>query len=305
MADYRRYQPRRTAQQHGGWGRWLVVAVVVVVLIIIGKMFFGSKPQSTANTNTTNSNVDNGITLITDGLNTNSTNSNLSSNLNGNLNTNTTTVTTGWKNFSTTSCPKAISSFGATKQAVLTVALSAANDAEAQVVTALKTAGVPADFFVNGTFATKNPSTVKAVADAGFPVYSQSYDSTNLSTLNDADVATAIRKAETAISTATGTTPKPIFRPPAGSYTDATIKVLHQQGYCAVLWTVDAYDWQDGITVNESADRVMSAIAKQSGGVIIALHAGYDITPQLVTDLVAKLKTAGYSIVSLNTLLTS
>lgn len=305
MADYRRYQPRRTAASSTGWGKWLVIAVIVVATVFLIKLLFGSKSTTTANANTNSTRDTNGITLVTDGENSNTSATNLNGNTNLNLNTNTTAAVTGWKNFSTSSCPKAISNFGTAKQAVLTVALSAANDAEANAITSLKTAGVPADFFVTGTFATKNSAAVQAVAEAGFPVYSQSYDSTNLSTLSDADVATAVHKAETAIVSATGVTPKPIFRPPAGSYTDATLKVLRQQGYCTVLWTVDAYDWQDGMTVVQSSDRVMTAIAKQSGGVIIALHAGYDITPDLITDLVAKLKSAGYTIVSLNTLLTS
>jgi peptidoglycan/xylan/chitin deacetylase (PgdA/CDA1 family) len=69
------------------------------------------------------------------------------------------------------------------------------------------------------------------------------------------------------------------------------------------LWTVDAYDWQDGMTVAQAQERVMTAVKKQAGGSIVALHAGYDITPELITTLAEQLKTEGYEIVTLATLL--
>lgn len=303
MAEYRRYQPRRSSSQGGGWGRWLAIVGGIVVLVLIGKMVWGGKGKSpTTSNNNANTNV--AIRLVTDNANT-ATNTNSTANLNTNTatNTNTTAATGSWANFSASKCTNAISNYGTAKRAVLTIGFSSANDSVGQVITSLKNAKVPADFFVSGAFATKNPDIVKSATTAGFAVYSQSFDSTDLTKLSDAEVISAITKTETAIVDATGVTSKPIFRPPAGSYTTNTLKLLRQQGYCAVLWTVDSYDWQDGMTAALAKERVMTAVAKQSGGSIIALHAGYDITPQLITDLVNELKSQGYEIVSLATLL--
>lgn len=304
MAEYRRYQPRRNNSQGGGVGRWLVIGAIIIALVLIGKMVWGGKKDSTSTTNTT-SNENAGIRLVTDNANT-ATNTAATLNTNTATNTNVSTVSSGsWDNFSVTSCPSAISNFGRTKRAVLTIGFSAANESVAKVLESLKQANVPADFFVSGSFATKNPTVVQSASAAGYAVYSQSFDSTDLTKLSDAEVTSAISKTETAIVDATDVTPKPIFRPPAGSYTATTLKLLRQAGYCAVLWTVDAYDWQDGMTVPLAKERVMTAVAKQSGGSIVALHAGYDITPQLITELVAELKSQGYEIVSLATLLNS
>lgn len=300
MADYRRYQPRRSGSSGGSWGRWFVVAGIVVVLLVVGKLIWGGKKTDT----TANENTNTGISLITD-----NTNAAIAANLNSNTNNNTNTIAASpsgsWNNFSTKSCPAAISSFGAAKSVVLTIGFSAANEAATKVFDSLKQAGVPADFLVSGAFAVKNSEVVKSAIQNGYAVYSQSYDSTDLATLTDAEVTSAITKAETAISAATGVSPKPIFRPPSGSYTAQTVALLNQQGYCAVLWTVDAYDWQDGMTVATAKERVMTAVAKQTGGSIVALHAGYDITPELIIDLVATLKEQGYSIITLAALLNS
>lgn len=302
MADYRRYRPRRSGSAGGSWGRWFVVAGLIVVVIVVAKLVWGGNKSDTKNTS--NNNTTTGISLITDNVNVALT-ANL--NTNASIDTNTAVVAPSgsWTNFSVKSCPAAISSFGAAKRVVLTIAFSAANEATTKVFDSLKQAGVSADFFASGTFATKNADTVKSAVQNGYAVYSQSYDSTDLTTLTDAGVTSAITKAETAISAATGVSTKPIFRPPSGSYNDQTITLLNQQGYCAVLWTVDAYDWEEGMTVSGAKDRVMAAIAKQTGGSIVALHAGYDITPGVITDLVTALKDQGYSIVTLATLLNS
>lgn len=295
MADFRRYQPRHGSSASGGWGKWLVAGGAIVLLLIVGKFVFGGRDKSSSNSNANSS-----ISLVTD-------NANLGQNTNGApTNSNEAATLSGsWADFSTTTCPKAVSSLGTKKQAVLTVGLSAANDQARQAIAALKSAGVSADFLSSGTFASNNGALLKEVRQAGFAVYSQSYDGTNLTSLSDEEVVAAIRKADDAISAATGSTSKPVFRPPSGSYNDQVVKLLNQEGYCAILWTVDAYDWQDGMTAAQAQERVLTAIAKQNGGVIIALHAGYDITPQLITDLSTALKSNGYDIVTLAAALNS
>lgn len=302
MAEYRRYRPRQKSTSSNGWGRWVVILLVGIGVVVLARVVFvrssGSSTNTTGATNTATSEIQ----LTTDTTNT----SVATLNTNSPLNTNSATVSTAadvWKTFSTTSCTTAISTRGTAKRVVLTIGFSAANDSVAQVLDRLKQANVPADFFVSGSFALKNPETVRSASQAGYAVYSQSYDSTDLTTFNETELKNTIDKTEAAIIDATGVTPKPILRPPAGSYTTATLKTLRQAGYCAVLWTVDAYDWQEGMTVAQAQERVMTAVKKQAGGSIVALHAGYDITPELITTLAAQLKTEGYEIVTLAALL--
>jgi len=184
----------------------------------------------------------------------------------------------------------------------LTFSLSAANEQAQQVMAALKEASVTADFFVSGAFTTAHQDLVKSIATSGYGVYSQSYDSTSMTNMTTAEATAAITKADAAITAATGVSPKPMFRPPAGSYSTDTVELLNEVGYCAVLWTVDAYDWQDGITADQSKQRVMDKIKP---GAIVALHAGYDVTPTVVKNLITDLKGRGYELVNLATLFNS
>lgn len=296
MADYRRYHSRRARSSNRSWGRFVAVVLALIVVLLIAKAIFlpkgATKKTSTATTNTT-------ISLVTD-----TTNTVAPTNTSANLNTNTPpSSTSGWTSFSTTTCPTAISTFGTKKRVVLTMAISAANEQSTAALNAAKATGVPFDIFVTGSFATKNPDTVKQFSQAGYPVYSQSYDGSDMALMKDVDAESAITKAETAIQSATGIVPKPLFRPPAGSYSEKTITLLRQHGYCAYLWTVDAYDWQGDAKVETSQQRVMDALDKQAGGAIVALHAGYDITAELISSLVTALKAKGWDIVSSSTLL--
>jgi hypothetical protein len=59
---------------------------------------------------------------------------------------------------------------------------------------------------------------------------------------------------------------------------------------------VDGYDWQDGQTVEAAMTRIKP---KLKAGAIILLHMGYDVTPQIVTSLLAELSTAQLSPVPL------
>lgn len=296
MSDFHRYQPRRSSAGSFPWRRWLLLAAVAVVIILIGKAVFGGKHDSTAK-NTGNANATAAITL----LNTNIANTN-AADVNGNVNAaaNVNAAINTGANFSVAkTCAKPLSQYGDKKQVALTFDLSAAGAATQQVIDLLKKNGTSASFFSTGTFAEKNKDLLAAIVKDGFSVYSRSYTSQTLSAMTPDQIATALTKADTAISTATGATSKPFLRPPAGDFNDGVIAAAKDAGYCLVTWTVDAFDWQANITADASKQRVLD---KLRPGAIIALHAGYDLTPTVVDGLLKDLKTKGYALVSLVTL---
>lgn len=311
MADYRRYQPRYSGGGSGRWRRVVIFTAIMVVAILVGKSILdGKQPNNNENTNESE------ITLVNEGGNANvdanntngsetnaNENANQNANTNGNSNTNTTSSVAGSEtfsdDFSLDICKTPISSFGKAKFVALTFDLSAANEDAQKVLDVLKDKKARASFFSRGTFAEKNKEFVAAVGKAGFGVYSGSYETKNLSALSNEEVTAQITKAETAIEAATSETPKPLMRPPSGDYDADVIATAREAGYCLVLWTVDAFDWQDGITAAESTQRVMD---KAAPGAIVALHAGYDVTPVILPGLIDQLRAAGYTLVSLPTL---
>lgn len=311
MADYQRYQPRRSAAP-ASWRRWLIALIgAVIVILVIRALFSGRGETSNTNTDTTNTsdiglindasvNSNTAATVGVDG-NVNTTDSNL----NGNSNTNTSTSSeVAPPDFSKLAvgkqCGGAISQFGTAKQVALTFDMSSANEKAKQLVQLLQDNHIAASFFSSGTFAEKNKDILATVASAGFGIYNHGYDSSHFSTLEAADITLQLSKAATAIKNATGVSSKPLFRPAFGEAGGEVVTTAQSQGYCTILWTVDAFDWQDSVTADQSKQRVLD---KLRSGAIILLHAGYDTTNLLVPDLVKAIQDQGYSLVTLATLL--
>lgn len=294
MSDFRRYQPRHSASVSGG-RRWLWIVGGILLIVIVWWVW--PRGSSSDRQSTTNTSSSDGISLVNDTLtNTNTPSTNTNSATTGSV----AAVPDSWTNFSVSSCPSTIGSFGTTQRAALTFDLSAANDQAKQLLQMLQQQRIPATFFSTGDFADKNAAFVKSVADAGFGVYSRGQKSVDMTTLSADAVATSLTSADTAISTATGRTAKPLLRPPYGNTSAALVSAANAAGYCVVTWSVDGFDWQDGTTADQVATRVIDKLAP---GMIIDLHAGYDVTQEAVSAIVTQLKSKNYSLVSLADLL--
>lgn len=274
---------------------WIVGAVVIIW--IAKSMFAGGgekKPTTKNNTNTPE------ITLLNENTNAaaNTNAANVNSDINANANTNAAASVTDASILK--KCPTAISQYGEQKNVVLTFDIAGGGDAAVKAVDALKAAKVPASFFASGKFADKNADLLAQLAKDGFPVYNRTYDNSSLAALSAAAVTEEITKAELSISAATKASSKPFLRPPLGDVSATVTAAAKDAGYCLITWTVDAFDWQADITADASAQRVLD---KLRPGAIIALHLGYDVTPSVLTALIPKITSAGYTIVALSALL--
>lgn len=289
----RRYQPRRSSGS-APWARIVIGLILLVVVFMAARALFGGT-NDTANENTN----DNAITLVNDSANTNTASTDTPAT---NENTNSAPAEPELTTVPEDVCKEPISKYGDGKVAVLTFEMSAANENATNLIAQLKKEKVPASFFATGTFAEKNPDLLKSIVTAGYSVYNRGYDSTNLTTLTAETIPVQLTKAAVALEAATGLSPTPYLRPAFNATNETVVTAATEAGYCIILGTVDATDWQDGVTAEAAIDRVMG---KLTPGMIIQLHAGYDITALTVTGLVAELKAKGYSLVSLPSLINS
>ena len=81
----------------------------------------------------------------------------------------------------------------------------------------LKAFAVPATIFVTGEWADTNPDLVGRMAAEGHLVANHSYSHPDFRTISDAEVADQLARADAAISSRTGRSTKPYFRPPYGA----------------------------------------------------------------------------------------
>lgn len=310
MADIRRYQPRHS-RSGSPIGRRLIIGVIILVgLVIIVRAFQGGKKEDS--TNSVETNTEEGIRLRNENsavANTNAvTNGNTNADVeasetNSNLNTNAAVaVAPDGSDVDLTACTQALSSFGTRKVMALTFNLAATNDQVDVLLNVLTKDKIAASFFTSGTFAEKNPDIVRKVSAKGFAVYNRSYDNPRFGSLNASQVTAQLEQAESAISGVTDRSTKPFFRPPFGESSETSTTAAHDAGYCTILWSVDALDWQNDATAASAKARV---VEKARNGGIVMLSAGYDVTAEATRSIATDLRKSGYTLVSLVELLGS
>ncbi|MBI4426788.1 MAG: polysaccharide deacetylase family protein [Candidatus Kerfeldbacteria bacterium] len=286
MANYRRYQPYRQHRTSGG-GRlfklvgWAAVGIVVIILIRNGL----------SGSSTTNQNASDSIRLA--------------NNSNGNLSVNATASTTvpelSGRELITKDCPKPISLARVDgKYVALTLDGGGIIGDALKALDVIKSKQVPATLFSTGKWAEDNAEVIKAYHDAGVDIFSHSYSHPSFKGLDDEKVDTELTKAEAAVFDVTTETTKPYFRPPFGDYDTASLAETRKQGYCMILWTVDAEDWKNGATADSAKTRVLDGL---KDGAIMMLQANSDIAVDLLGPLVDEVRAKGYTFVTLRDLL--
>jgi peptidoglycan/xylan/chitin deacetylase (PgdA/CDA1 family) len=169
---------------------------------------------------------------------------------------------------------------------------------------------VPATFFAPGGLARDDPTarsvlTLAAAHPDLFTIGDQAWDAVDLTGLTSAAVVDQLDRAETAISSAVGTTTRPLFRPPDGAQNAAVRAAAASAGFpYVVLWDVDAGDLipesAGGPTVDDIVTRVMARIQP---GSIVRLRLGGENTLEALPGIVEAVAASGLRPVSLATLL--
>jgi len=185
-----------------------------------------------------------------------------------------------------------------TKSVALTLDLGpwADPDIAKGILAVLKEKDVPATLFISGKFAEKHAGVVAEAVEEGHPLGNHTYSHPDLTKLSPEQVSEEVDKAQSLIEKAAGHKVTPLyFRPPYGALSQKIRRVVESAGYCLVLWTVDALDWQKGASTQKVEDRV---IAKARGDAIILMHITR-FTQEALPVIVERLRASGYKFVNL------
>lgn len=282
--DYRRYHPYRRGRRSRSrllvWGV-LIVGLVVVILLVRGTGGKGDDGLTIEGTFEESSNASTGETST-------------------NAAAPTTTAPAG--TFDLAGCTGPLSR--GTRQNEVSLTFNAVSSAGrvSDIVRLLKEKGVPADFFVTGKWVEANTKLFSEVSSAGFPLHTLGYSYADFTQMDAAKIQEELEKTDAAFTAAGIASSKPLFRPPYGSINAAVTDAVKQYGYCPILWTVDAFDWQEGQTEETAKARVLERVS--SGGIVV-MQTSNGVTPELVGPLVDELKEKDLTIVPLTQLLTA
>ncbi|HTW85999.1 MAG TPA: polysaccharide deacetylase family protein [Candidatus Sulfotelmatobacter sp.] len=160
--------------------------------------------------------------------------------------------------------------------------------------------GVPATFFLIGRDAQQFPDLAREIAAAGGEIGDHTLTHPDLDKLDPAQVTAELRGGAAMLEAiAPQATETRFFRPPHGRYTLATIRAAQAAGFDTILWNDDPGDWR-AVGAPTLLDHLLHHATAPE---IVLLHSGRTATVAILPELVDRFRRAGYTFVTVGTLL--
>jgi peptidoglycan/xylan/chitin deacetylase (PgdA/CDA1 family) len=163
---------------------------------------------------------------------------------------------------------------------------------------------VPATVFMQGRWATANPTLAERVAKAGHLIGNHSMSHTPLPTMTESGMRRSVLDAAEAIERVTRVDPKPWFRLPYGEGDEdpRVLAVLSKLGYRRVGWEVDTRDWEPDRDVASLAETAISDSLGRGDGARLLFHSWPDATLPALEAIVPRLRSLGAELVRIDEL---
>lgn len=171
----------------------------------------------------------------------------------------------------------------------------------------------PATFFLTGPFIEAHPGSVRAIARAGHSLGNHTWSHPHCPRLDAPSIYRELRRVEDAVTSLTGRSTRPWWRPPYGERDRRVLRAAAAVGYRSAYWTIDSLDWTTdppatSATVYrrvcvEPFEGVEEGAADPLDGAIVLFHAASQASRLAMPDIVGELRRRGYSLVALERML--
>lgn len=137
-----------------------------------------------------------------------------------------------------------------------------------------------ATFFLIGKWAEREPGLIRETVARGHAIGNHTFTHPTMPAHGANRIREELRRCKEAVE-ASGETFSTVdgaalMRPPYGRRRPGTLKVMRDQGYVPVTWSITGYDWRARITAEEITRNCMKA----REGDVILLHDGSQNNPQ-------------------------
>lgn len=137
---------------------------------------------------------------------------------------------------------------------------------------------VRATFFSIGHYAREQPALLREVAAAGHAIGNHTYSHIAIPFHRSETLRRELRMTREAIEDAdvemAQVQGKRLMRPPWGRRSPSSLRLLREEGYVPVVWSVTLWDWSKGVTT----EKIMRKAERQiRGGDVILLHDGCNV----------------------------
>ena len=167
-----------------------------------------------------------------------------------------------------------------------------------KILDIMKAEGVQGAFFILSNIIDKNPELVKRMATEGHLVCNHTSNHKNLTKLTDDEILDNLKRLENKYTEVTGLEMEKIFRFPEGRYSERCLKLLCDNGYKTVFWSMAYDDWDNcrQMSHDVAKDKLLSIT---HDGAIILLHPTSSTNAAILGDLIREWKSLGYTFGSL------
>ena len=157
----------------------------------------------------------------------------------------------------------------------------------------LKETNTKAIFFITGHYLTSSRDLVKRMIDDGHLIGNHTYFHKDFTVSTKDEILNDVKKLEEAFYNEFGTNMSKFVRPPRGEYNSESQRVLAENGYTSVFWSLAYVDWyKDKFNGNDySYNKVMNKI---HNGAIILMHTVSKDNMVDLRKIIDKLNEEGY-----------
>lgn len=170
-----------------------------------------------------------------------------------------------------------------------------------KILSLLEKYGIKATFFMIGCNVANYPEVAKRVAAAGHEIGNHTYTHPHMKQLSLEELLGEVRRTEDVLRE-NGIEKPRLFRPPEGFRSGEQVRILEEEGYQTIIWSLDTKDWA-GKAV---ADIVSVVLNDVQGGDVLLFHdytSRNNTTITALEQLIPRLLEDGYEFVTVSELM--
>lgn len=170
-----------------------------------------------------------------------------------------------------------------------------------KILDTLKEKDVQATFFITGDFLNRFSDLTIKINNDGHLIGNHTWSHANITKISKEEIIDELKKVEVKFNEITGDKIDNFFRPPSGVFNNNSLKIISEQGYSTIFWSIAYKDWETNknIDINKSIDSVVNHL---HNGAIILLHTVSKENAEALPIIIDKIRENGYEIASLNEL---
>lgn len=187
----------------------------------------------------------------------------------------------------------------------LTLDAGAGSEPVPAILATLRERDVQITFFLTGRWVEDNPDLVRQIVADGHEIANHSYSHPDLRNLDADQITAELAATERLIQSVAGVSARPFFRPPYGAYDERVLRVLAEQGYLPIYWTLDSLDSVGAAkTPAFLLERTTATLAPEElHGAIILAHCGSAATAAALPDILDRYNELGLEVRKLSDVL--